>query len=551
MGSLSVAIPFSSSGPNFDLDRFSSEIERLAAQECVVRIILLHQGKGDEKIAEKLRQTISKLRVIFVESWISGKAMTNILAAADADAILLNLSGANIDFEDRSLEGFLTVAEISGGGLIYSNSRHFSDGDVIDKLRVNYTLGSIRNTFDFGPIVLISTQAAKEALRAHGNISNDIRWGGFYDLRLKISIDHSIVFIQEALYVERESLSRPSNCDTVFYEQNRNDREYHLEMEKVATDHLRRINAYLEPRPCPPPVLINKFPVTASIIIPTHNRERTIAGAIESALSQSTTFSSNIIIVDNHSADRTSEVVRRFAKRHKKIIHIIPTVEYHGIGGLWNEAIYSPWCGLYAVQLDSDDVYANDSAVESLINKFTNIDANNRRSAWENPRYAMVVGSYTTVNFDLVEVPPGLSQRPELTHENGQNNILCIEGPGAPRAFYVPVLRRLGFPNVSCGEDYAVTLRISREYSIGRIFEPIYLARQWENNTHRSLPLGNVRGINIRDIIPVGMDGQEFSSQLKPIIRPLMMATSNHVNVYKDYLRTIEIQARQFLCQHA
>jgi hypothetical protein len=243
--------------------------------------------------------------------------------------------------------------------------------------------------------------------------------------------------------------------------------------------------------------------------------------------------------------------VRRFAKRHKKIIHITPKLEYHGIGGLWNEAIYSPWCGLYAVQLDSDDVYANDRAVETLIDKFISADTNNGRSAGESPRYAMVVGSYTTVNFDLVEVPPGLNQRPELTHENGQNNILCVEGPGAPRAFYVPVLRRVGFPNVSCGEDYAVALRISREYSIGRIYESMYLARQWENNTHRSLPFGNVRGINIHDVIPVDMNRQEFLSQMKPIIRPLMMATGNHVNAYKDYLRTIEIHARQCLCQNA
>jgi glycosyltransferase involved in cell wall biosynthesis len=549
MRSLCVALPFSLFGRNSDPERYSNQVEHLAAQPCVTRVLILHQNDGHEEIAQRISRTTGKLNLVEVDSWISGKAIMRILEATDADGLLLSLSEAVMDFERRSLEEFLAAAETSGAGLVYSDSRQIIGADVIERPRINYQLGSIGETFDFGPAVLISKRAAEEALSRHGPVRQDIRWGGFYDLRLKISIDFPVVRVAEALYAERVPLGQPprtasGSSGKPFYIQDRSDKEYQIELEGIATNHLRRIGAYLESGNCPPPVSDNNFPVPVSIIIPTRNRERTITGAIQSALNQSTSFAYNVIVIDDHSTDRTGEIVQQFARQHKNVVHIIPEREDMGIGGLWNEAIYSQECGLYAVQLDSDDVYAHDHAVEILVNEFKRPGSDGADGAMNAPRYAMVVGSYTFVDFDLKEIPPGLNQRLELSRENGRNNVLCIEGPGAPRAFYVPVLRRFGFPNVSFGEDYAVALRIGREYDIGRVFESVYLARQWEGNTYRSLPLGSAKSINFKDIIPAGIDQQAFLHSMRPIIMLMKFTTANRNNAYKDYLRTVEIQAR-------
>ena len=255
-------------------------------------------------------------------------------------------------------------------------------------------------------------------------------------------------------------------------------------MERIATEHLKRTGAYLQPSFQPVPFATEEFPVKASVVVPVRNRERTVLDAVRSALGQKTDFAFNVIVVDNHSTDNTTEMLR--GVHDSRLVHIIPERRDLGIGGCWNLAIHSPQCGRYTVQLDSDDIYINVGP------------------------YAMVVGSYTMVDFSLNQIPPGVIDHREWTRENGRNNALRINGLGAPRAFDTSVLRRIEFPNVSYGEDYAVALRISREYEIGRIYDSVYLCRRWEGNTDSALPL----------------------------------ETANRYDAYKDSIRSAEIKAR-------
>jgi len=270
-------------------------------------------------------------------------------------------------------------------------------------------------------------------------------------------------------------------------------------MEQVVTEYLKHIGAYLKPEFQQLSRDESEFPVHASIVIPVRSRERTIRDAVISALSQKSTFQFNVIVVDNHSTDGTTKILSQIAAEDSRLIHLQPQRTDLGIGGCWNEAIFSPQCGQYAVQLDSDDIYSDEHTLSKIVAKL------------EEGPYPMVIGSYKIVDFELNELPPGLIDHREWTRENGRNNALRINGLGAPRAFYVPVLRKIGFPNASYGEDYAVALRISRDYDIGRIFEPIYYARRWEGNSDAALPL----------------------------------ATANRYDAYKDYLRTVEVLARQ------
>jgi glycosyltransferase involved in cell wall biosynthesis len=280
-------------------------------------------------------------------------------------------------------------------------------------------------------------------------------------------------------------------------------REYQVEMEQVVTEHLKRSGAYLAPEFQVPANSNHRFPVRASVVIPVRNRERTIQDAVNSALSQRAPFEFNIIVVDNHSTDRTTEILEGIASRDNRLVHLKPERKDLGIGGCWNEAIYSEYCGEFALQLDSDDLYSDEQTLEAIV------------AILEEGPYAMVIGSYKIVNFKLQEVPPGVIDHREWTRENGRNNALRINGLGAPRAFRVPLLRQIGFPNASYGEDYAVALRISRDYEIGRIYEPVYYARRWEGNSDAALPL----------------------------------ATANRYDAYKDHLRTVEILARQRMNQ--
>jgi hypothetical protein len=383
----------------------------------------------------------------------------------------------------RMVERMEQVLRETGAGMVYA--------DAVGHPRINYQVGSIRDNFDFGPVVGVSEEAAREA-----DSRPESKWSAIYDLRLRISERRPIMRIPEPLYTASLADTRPTGQKQFDYVDPRN-RDYQIEMERIATEHLRRIGAYLEPRFKPVPPASEKFPVKASVVIPVKNREKTVVDAVKSVLRQKADFDFNVIVVDNHSTDRTTEILR--SVQDVRLVHIVPERLDLGIGGCWNEAVYSPHCGRYVVQLDSDDLYINDGVLARVVGEL------------ESGPYAMVVGSYTMVDFSLKEIPPGVIDHREWTRDNGRNNALRINGLGAPRAFDTSILRRFGFPNVSYGEDYAVALRISRDYEIGRIYEPIYLCRRWEGNTDTALPL----------------------------------ETANRYDSYKDWVRSVEIKARQ------
>lgn len=398
---------------------------------------------------------------------------------------LLHIGGPDVKVDPGPgmIERMEQVIRETGAGWVYS--------DAAGHPRIDYQLGSIRDNFDFGPVVAVSQDAVREA-----GSRPETKWGGFYDLRLRISEKRPIVRIPEPLYSASIADSRPAGEKQFDYVDPRN-RDYQIEMERIATEHLKRIGAYLEPRFHPVPPATEQFPVKASVVIPVKNRERTILDAVRSAIGQKTDFEFNVIVVDNHSTDATTEILRSAAD--PRLIHIIPGRRDLAIGGCWNEAIHSEHCGRYVVQLDSDDLYINDAVLARIVGEL------------EAGPYAMVVGSYTMVDFSLNVIPPGVIDHREWTRENGRNNALRINGLGAPRAFDTTVLRRIGFPNVSYGEDYAVALRISRDYEIGRIYDSVYLCRRWEGNSDSALPL----------------------------------EITNRYDAYKDWLRSVEIQARK------
>ena len=474
----------------------SSELaESLAACQAVTRLSLFVDTDSGQLSLSKLVQSKAH---ISRERFFSGSAVNRIVAENSADYLLFCLPGEKVDPGQRAIERFAATAEESSAGLSYSDFRDSIDGQATDHPLLDYQPGSIRDSFDFGSMILISQRAAERAVNRNGQIDQNLRWAGLYDLRLKISIDSTVLRIPEVLYT-RTPVDRRASGERQFDYVDPRQRDYQVEMEQVGTEHLRRIGAYLAPEFRTPSKGSGSFPVRASVVIPVRNRERTIRDAVNSALSQRAPFPFNVIVVDNHSTDRTTDILKEIASGDNRLIRIQPARRDLGIGGCWNDAIYSKHCGEYASQLDSDDLYSDEHTLAAIVSKF------------EDGPYPMVIGSYKIVNFELQEVPPGLIDHREWTRENGRNNALRINGLGAPRAFYVPVLREIGFPNVSYGEDYAVAMRISRDYEIGRIYEPIYYARRWEGNSDAALPL----------------------------------ATANRYDAYKDHLRTVEILARQ------
>jgi Glycosyl transferase family 2 len=412
----------------------------------------------------------------------SSASIQRLLDTARSDVLFLGDPLVNIEPEPRMFDRMAQVIRETGAGWVYA--------DAAGHPRIDYQSGSIRDGFDFGPLVGVSVQAARQS-----GIDGACKWGALYDLRLRISEKYAIVRIPEPLYSVTLVDTRPTGQKQFDYVDPRN-RDYQIEMERIATAHLKRIGAWRWPHFEKVPVAAEAFPVKASVVIPVRNRDRTILDAVGSALAQHADFEFNVIVVDNHSTDRTTDILRSISDPRVK--HIIPERRDLGIGGCWNEAIYSADCGQYAIQLDSDDLYINQDALRRIIAEL------------EAGPYAMVVGSYTVVDFSLKEIPPGLVEHREWSRENGRNNLLRINGIGAPRAFNTSLLRRMGFPNVSYGEDYAVALRISRDYEIGRIYESLYLCRRWGGNSDGSLSLD----------------------------------LANRYDWYKDWLRTIEIQAR-------
>ncbi len=409
------------------------------------------------------------------------------------DFLFLNIGEKQISLEDDAQKKFINRAIESGAAIVYSDHYKEAEGKVIPNPVIDIQTGSVRDDFDFGSIVCISPQAIKDYLSTY---QKEYLIGGFYQFRLFAQRNFPIVRIAEMLYTVKETDNRTSGQKQFDYVNPRN-RDSQIEMEQICTEHLKAIGAFLTPDSFKKVDFSDSTNIEASVIIPVRNRERTIADAINSVLKQQTSFPFNLIIVDNHSTDNTTEIIDSFSN-DSRVIHIIPEQENLGIGGCWDLAVRHPECGKFAIQLDSDDIYSGPDTIQKIVEKF------------HTEQCAMVIGSYRICNFALETLPPGIIDHREWTDENGPNNALRINGLGAPRAFYTPVIREIGFPNVSYGEDYAVGIAISRRYKIGRIYDELYLCRRWEGNSDSSLSQEKI----------------------------------NANNLYKDSLRTAEIEKR-------
>lgn len=408
-----------------------------------------------------------------------------------SDYILIQLKDVSIQPGQYFIERLLNTAEsINEAALVYSGFTEYKNGGGLPNLLTDYQTGSIRDDFNFGAVVLINTRFFRLVLKRISNFD----FSGFYAVRLELSRIGRIVRIPELLYGTEEIDTRKSG-ERQFDYVNPKNREVQVEMETAATEHLIRIKAFLPPA-AKEIEFTGNFEFEASVIIPVKNRINTIKDAVKSALNQSTQYNYNIIVVDNHSTDGTTEYLESI--KDEKLIRLIPVRKDLGIGGCWNEGLHHRHCGRFAVQLDSDDIYINEDTLQKIVELF------------RKEKCGMVIGSYKMTNFDLRKIPPGLIDHKEWTDDNGKNNALRINGLGAPRAFYTPLARKIKFPDTSYGEDYYMGLRISREYKIGRIYRPLYICRRWEGNSDADLSVEK----------------------------------ENQNNYYKDFIRTCEIEAR-------
>jgi glycosyltransferase involved in cell wall biosynthesis len=543
MKKVSVALPYPVEATLATAGQFVKLLEALAGGEQVERIQVLHQGPAPRLRAAD--RVLEKVSLVAVESWFSGGVVGRVLEAASDYVLFVFPPATDFDISPRDLARFVEAAEINGAGLLYSDYRSARGGEVMEITTADYQPGSVRESFDFGALALVSGGAARRVLKEHGPVEESLRWAGFYDLRLKLSTDFPVERVPESLYVlkmpaSRPALPGPGGRAKGFATVDLNNWDYQLELERVLDAHLRRIGAHLGQSYAPLPPPAGEFPVTASVVIPVRDRQQTIREAVESALAQKTDFDYNVIVVDDHSTDSTSDILRQMSRQDSRLVHLMPARRDLAIGGLWNEAVYSEACGLYAVQLDSDDVYAGPDSLRRIVRKFFEPPADGGAG------YAMVTGSLTFVDANLKPLGPGLFEHREFSEENGRNTALRMNGTGAPRAFYVPVLRQFGFPNVSYGEDYAISLRIGREYRVGRVFGSLYLARQWEGNTIRSMPLGSVKSTSLKELLPPGLgERADVQARLQPLVAVLKNASRNRYDYYKDWLRSSEIRARQ------
>ena len=398
----------------------------------------------------------------------------------------------------RALERMTDYLSVPSCGMVYADRYEETEGKLRPHPVIDYQAGSVRDDFDFGSLILYRTEALKQAV-FEISTESDYTYSASYAVRLALSRRYSLTHIREFLYTETETDTRRSGEKQFDYVDPRN-RSVQIERETVFTRYLKKTGAYLPPVEHRIDLNEGDFPCEASVIIPVRNRVRTIDDAIRSVLEQETTFHYNLIIVDNHSTDGTTEAIRRYAGE-KKIVHLIPERTDLGIGGCWDLAIRDARCGRFAVQLDSDDLYSGPDTLQRIMNTF------------HKEQCAMVIGSYRMTNFSLETLPPGIIDHREWTSENGHNNALRINGLGAPRAFFTPLLREIGVPNVSYGEDYALGLAFSRRYRIGRIYDVVYLCRRWEGNSDAALSIEKV----------------------------------NRNNAYKDSLRTLELAQRRAL----
>lgn len=461
-------------------------VEQLKQSGVVEEVVLLAAGADIAPIEGCTLLSLASLQ--------SSAAIRAMARQVRTPFTLVVLHDRRVEFGQFGLERFLTIAEVTDAGLVYSDFLDIREGARLPHPVIEYQLGSIRDDFDFGSVLCFPTHALQRAAQE----LDSLQFAGMYALRLALSRHHPIVRVGEFLYSRSERDTRKSGEKQFDYVDPKN-RQVQIEMEQVATEHLKKIGAYLKPKFEKVNLDERPFETEASVIIPVKNRVRTIADAVTSVLQQRASFAFNLFVVDNHSTDGTTAVIRTFAEKESRIVHLVPMRKDLGIGGCWNEAVHHPRCGRFAVQLDSDDLYKDETTLQKVVDTF-------RRE-----RCAMVVGTYQMTDFGLKEIPPGVIDHREWTPDNGRNNALRINGFGAPRAFYTPVLRRIKVPNVSYGEDYAVGLAISREYQIGRIYAPIYLCRRWEGNSDADIDIQK----------------------------------QNAFNFYKDKIRTFEILVRQ------
>ena len=446
---------------------------------------------------------------IVVDRLKSSNTVSSIAENTDADYVIICTKATPIRWGLYALERFLRTADDTGAVMVYSDHYSVQEGKLEKHPVIDYQAGSLRDDFDFGSLWLVKAQNLLDYAAQQDR--QEYQFAGLYDLRLYLSRVGEIFHINEFLYTEDELDTRKSGEKQFDYVDPRN-REVQIEMEKACTHHLEKVGALVDTNYYRQPDFDEQeFEYEASVIIPVFNREKTIADAVKSALSQKTSFKFNVIVVNNHSTDRTGEILSEIAhemeerndKQAGRLVQIVPDRNDLGIGGCWNMAINSDHCGKFAVQLDSDDLYSSPKTLQKIVDAF------------HKQKAAMMIGSYRMCDFDLNTLPPGLIDHKEWTEDNGCNNALRINGLGAPRAFFTPLVRQIQFPNTSYGEDYALGLVFSRRYRIGRIYDELYLCRRWGGNSDAALSIDKV----------------------------------NANNLYKDRLRTMELKARQQMLQ--
>ena len=436
---------------------------------------------------------------VVIDRMESSNTVMSIAENTDADYLLLCTRMASVRWGLYALERFLRTADDMGAVMVYSDHYSLEEGALTKHPAIDYQAGSLRDDFDFGSLWLIKSQALLDYVAQTDRV--DYQYAGLYDLRLYLSRKGEIFHLNEYLYTEAELDTRKSGEKQFDYVNPRN-REVQIEMERACTAHLEKVGAIVDTNFYRQPDFDEQdFACEASVVIPVFNREKTIADAVKSALSQKTNFPYNVIVVNNHSTDSTGEILDSIDDG--RLIQIVPGRTDLGIGGCWNVAVNSDHCGKFAVQLDSDDLYSSPKTLQKIVDAF------------HEQKAAMIIGSYRMCDFDLNTLPPGLIDHKEWTEDNGCNNALRINGLGAPRAFFTPLVRQIQFPNTSYGEDYALGLAFSRRYRIVRIYDELYLCRRWGGNSDAALSVERV----------------------------------NANNLYKDRLRTMELKARQQMLQ--
>ncbi len=436
---------------------------------------------------------------VVIDRMESSNTVMSIAENTDADYLLLCTRMTSVRWGLYALERFLRTADDTGAVMVYSDHYALEEGALTKHPAIDYQAGSLRDDFDFGSLWLIKSQALLDYVVQTDRV--DYQYAGLYDLRLYLSRKGEIFHLNEYLYTEAELDTRKSGEKQFDYVNPRN-REVQIEMERACTAHLEKVGAIVDTNFYRQPDFDEQdFACEASVVIPVFNREKTIADAVKSALSQKTNFPYNVIVVNNHSTDSTGKILDSIDD--ERLIQIVPGRTDLGIGGCWNVAVNSDHCGKFAVQLDSDDLYSSPKTLQKIVDAF------------HEQKAAMIIGSYRMCDFDLNTLPPGLIDHKEWTEDNGCNNALRINGLGAPRAFFTPLVRQIQFPNTSYGEDYALGLAFSRRYRIGRIYDELYLCRRWGGNSDAALSVERV----------------------------------NANNLYKDRLRTMELKARQQMLQ--